>query len=621
MKSIIKSNTKSFFFYNWHYVLFVSLIAYSLKEFKTSRPSVAKIISLLNIKADIEVSNENSNHLPHSQFLKVWFEQPILLKSGNQIEHKHWSAWYKIKFESIPENLVLDFYNYETVIGLDCSGQFINNKTVETGSNSTNHNRHAFFDFKVANAPSTYYFKVFTKTFEPEDSLQICLINSKSFYGNIHDEFYENQFFTYWMFFVIGGMFFQGLYIGSLAWSRRKKEYIYYLLFVLVGFINLIIAHRFELGYIGYFKILPTSSIVMYLAICNLFLFKFQRYYLNTREDFPFLDAQYKQAELFLLVGTITNCLIYFISQDLEYTYSFFLPMTICIIVNNFYIICLLYLEKSPLIKYLMFGFAFTAVMMIFRLIINFIISEGWMSEVIDFDGLVLIFGLVVDSMCLNLGLNYKHRLEIMEKQNALEKAKKNIASDLHDDLGSGLSSIKLLSERAWLSIDFLENKNQIEKILKHSSILIENLAVIVWSMDNRYNKLSNLLEQMRDFTGSLSDIQSFDWRIERNITDFQDISVSPEFKKNIYLIFKETVNNAVKYAQSDVVEIDIAIEDNCFKMRIIDFGKGFDKNSVSHSFGIVSICNRAKTLNGSAQIQSEINKGTIVEVQVPLPK
>ena len=605
----------------WHYALFIILTCVCLKEFNTTRPSISKIVLHENLEAQIAVSNEYCNHMPANEFLNVEFEKPTAFITGNQIKQNHWSAWYKINFGEIPENCTLDFYNYETVIGLDANGQYLNNKTVETASNSQNHNRHAFFDFPFTRSPSVYFFKAFTKTYQPDDLLEIRLLSSKEFYNSIHAEFYDNQFFTYWMFFIVGSMFFQSLYIAGLAWSRRKPEYIYYLLFILTAFIYLIIAHRFELGYIGNYKILPTSSILMYLAICNIFYFKFLRHYLNTKIDFPFLDAQYKQAELFLVAGTITNCFIYIFSGDLECTYSFFLPMIICITAINFYLICLLYLEKSPLIKYLIAGFAFTIILMIVRLVVNFSISKGWLIETIDFDGVIFIFGMVTDGICLNLGLNYKHRLEINEKQNALDKAKKDIASDLHDDLGSGLSSIKLLSERARLSVDNSENKNQIEKILNQSVKLIENLNLIVWSTDTRYNKLSNLIEQMRDFSGSLSDIQTFDWQIDKSVSDFSEPELSPEFKKNIYLIFKESVNNAVKYACSGIIRIEISIEDPIFKMCIKDFGKGFDKNALSHRNGIIHIEERAKTLNGTAEIKSEINKGTSIEVIVPLPK
>ena len=605
----------------WHLGLIFALVCISRTEFQKLRFCNIKIVNSENVKLYLAPSKAAFIHTPQNELPKIEFDSFHLIKNDENIFQNHWSAWYKIKFDTLPENFTLDFYNFETVVGSDANSKFIFDHCVETSTRIKNHNRHVFFDLQKTNTTQIFFFKVFALTQQKSDSLEIRFTPTKNFKNIINAEFYESQVFMYCIFIAIGAIFFQMIYIIGLVWSRRKLEYVYYFLYGIVGIVYLFMAHRFELGYLGYSKILITSSILTYLALFVFFYFRFVRYYLNTKTFHPFLDSQIKNAEISLLLGTIINFSIFYFTQDLEATFSFFIPFTTFIIILNFYIAGLLYLVKSPLIKYLMFGYTLTVVLMILRLVLLNLQSIGWISDTYDFDGIIFIFGVLIDSICLNLGLNYKHRLENIENHNALLNERKEITYDLHDDLGSGLSNIKLLSDRARRNLNIVESKIQVEKIYLQTSELIENLSVIVWSLDSRYDKLSNLIEQMKDYSATLSDIQTLHWEIPTMKQSTLNLELSPEFKKNIYLIFKESINNAVKYANSEVIKVVLDVKNEQFIMYIQDFGEGFDKKAITHNFGLNSIESRTKILGGNVEIISKINEGTLVKIVVNLSR
>ncbi len=620
MHPINKKRITSFLSNYWHFISILVLVFISLTEFQKYRNCSIKIVNPKNIKLYLSASDAAFIHTAQSKVSTIPFDSFRIIKNDENIFQNHWSAWYKIKMDTLPEDFILDFYNFETVIGLDLNLKRLTDFCVETATRKNNHDRHVFFNLQKTNSAQIFYFKAFALTQQKSDSLEIRMTPSIIFNNKIYAEFYNSQGFIYWIFFTIGTIFFQMTYIIGLIWSRRKLEYLYYFFYGIVGLIYLFMAHRFELGYLGYSKVLITSSILTYLALFVFFYFRFIRYYLDTKVNQPFLDSQLKNGEAFLLIGTLINFSIFQVTEDLETTFAFFIPFTSFIIILNFYIAILLYYVRSPLIKYLMFGYVLTASLMIVRLLFIYLQSIGRISDMYDFDGILFIFGVLIDSICLNLGLNYKHRLENIENQNALFNQRKGITSDLHDDLGSGLSNIKLLSDRVHASSNKSDRKVQIEKISLQAHELIENLSVIVWSLDSRYGKLSNLIEQMKDYTATLSDIQTFSWEISTMKPTILNLELSPEFKKNIFLIFKESINNAVKYAHSEVIKIELEVKNDQFLMNIQDFGKGFDKTTIIHNFGLNSIESRSKILGGNAEIISKINEGTLVKLQVNIP-
>ncbi|MDP4264177.1 MAG: histidine kinase [Bacteroidota bacterium] len=215
----------------------------------------------------------------------------------------------------------------------------------------------------------------------------------------------------------------------------------------------------------------------------------------------------------------------------------------------------------------------------------------------------------------------YRRKLEkqriLLEKQQAIEKERTRIATDMHDDLGAGLSRIKFLSE----TIGIKKQKQQpieedITKIREYSHEMIDKMGEIVWALNERNDSLSDLLSYTRSY--------AVEYLAQNGIActvslpeQLPSSFVSGEFRRNIFLAAKEILHNVVKHAQADHVTITMRVNHTLF-IGIKDNGTGFDRANIRpYSNGLINIEKRMKDMGGTMNIQSK--NGTAVNLEVPL--
>jgi signal transduction histidine kinase len=206
-----------------------------------------------------------------------------------------------------------------------------------------------------------------------------------------------------------------------------------------------------------------------------------------------------------------------------------------------------------------------------------------------------------------------------LEQQNQLLSVRNVIAKDLHDEIGSTLTSIKILSE---VSKNNLEKDQQkassfLQKITEQSSQMQQGMSDIVWAIKPDNDKLENILARMREYASDTlepKNIETIFFTEEPVLSQ----SLSMEQRRDFFLIFKEAINNAAKYSQANKVEVTISKERDLLQLRISDNGIGFDSGKETSSNGLKNMLARAGALNGSVQIHSVPGKGTTVLVKVP---
>ena len=205
-----------------------------------------------------------------------------------------------------------------------------------------------------------------------------------------------------------------------------------------------------------------------------------------------------------------------------------------------------------------------------------------------------------------------------MEKLQAIEKERTRIATDMHDDLGAGLSRIRFLSETIGIKKQKLEPfDDDISKIREYSHEMIDKMGEIVWALNEKNDTLSDLLAYTRAYAveylmqnGIACTVQAPD--------HFPSTFVSGEFRRNIYLTVKEALHNIVKHAQASSVIIKINV-DHQLQIEIHDNGTGFDPNRIrAFSNGLTNMEARIKNIKGKFGIEN--GSGTTVKFQVPLP-
>jgi two-component system sensor histidine kinase UhpB len=188
------------------------------------------------------------------------------------------------------------------------------------------------------------------------------------------------------------------------------------------------------------------------------------------------------------------------------------------------------------------------------------------------------------------------------------------IASDLHDEVGSAISSISLFAGMARLKSG-KDSEEIVAKIENTSRETVDNMSDIVWSIEPANDHFDNVLKKMRYFgeqlTGSLG--IGFNLVYEEGV-DKTAFDMSK--RKNIYLIFKEALNNAVKYSGAKDIHVMFTKEGRRYVMEIKDDGKGFDSRTSTLGNGLRNMKRRAEELGGSLEIDST-SAGTTITLKV----
>ena len=204
-----------------------------------------------------------------------------------------------------------------------------------------------------------------------------------------------------------------------------------------------------------------------------------------------------------------------------------------------------------------------------------------------------------------------------LEKQQAVEKERTRIATDMHDDLGAGLSRVRFLSETIGMKEQQqLPIEEEITSIRQYSHDMINKMGEIVWALNERNDSLSDLLAYTRSYAVEYLMQNGINCEVEAP-EDFPSSFVSGEFRRNIYLVVKEALHNIVKHSQANQVTIRISIRDG-LTIRIHDNGIGIDaKNSRPFSNGIINMQKRMISVGGTLDIKNE--QGTTIRLSVPL--
>jgi signal transduction histidine kinase/ligand-binding sensor domain-containing protein len=231
---------------------------------------------------------------------------------------------------------------------------------------------------------------------------------------------------------------------------------------------------------------------------------------------------------------------------------------------------------------------------------------------------------LLVAAGLVTLGIRYyiRSKLEIqrtkLEKKQAIEKERARIATDMHDDLGAGLSRIKFLSETMHLKKQLGQPvQDDISSIGHYANEMIDKMGEIVWALNEKNDSLSDLLSYARSYAADYL-IQS---GIQCHIDGPGEVPnrfVSGEFRRNVYLTIKEALHNIVKHAQARKVEIRMAV-DGELAITIQDDGVGFNPENVRpYSNGLGNMRQRIEDIGGRLEIRTE--KGTQLMLTVDLP-
>jgi two-component system, NarL family, sensor histidine kinase UhpB len=190
------------------------------------------------------------------------------------------------------------------------------------------------------------------------------------------------------------------------------------------------------------------------------------------------------------------------------------------------------------------------------------------------------------------------------------------IAIDLHDDVGSTLSSISMFSQVA--QEQSKEVIPALEIIGESSRRMLDAMADIVWTINPENDQFEKIILRMRSFAYELLGAKKIDFRFTAP-EGISNIRLSMEARRNLYLIFKESINNMVKYSDADKAMFTLQGEKDKLTMMIWDNGKGFDASMASQGNGLNNMKKRAGDMGGDLFIESHPGAGTTIRLQLAI--
>jgi ligand-binding sensor domain-containing protein/signal transduction histidine kinase len=240
------------------------------------------------------------------------------------------------------------------------------------------------------------------------------------------------------------------------------------------------------------------------------------------------------------------------------------------------------------------------------------------------FRGLVAVglLGLIAGAVFYVSTQKLQRQLAVLKQQEALEKERARIARDLHDQLGANLTQVALLGEMVE------EDRNLPKEVESHAKQISQTaretsgaLDEIVWAANPANDTLDSLATYACKYAQDYLSLAGLRHRVDLP-TDLPETPLAPDVRHNVFLAFKESINNVVKHAQASEARVRLRLEDSQFILEIEDNGRGpADAEKKTGRNGLRNMRKRMEDVGGSFSIGPASERGTLVRLTAPLAK
>lgn len=250
------------------------------------------------------------------------------------------------------------------------------------------------------------------------------------------------------------------------------------------------------------------------------------------------------------------------------------------------------------------------------------VVPAWWQTAWARLGFVLLCTGLVAASVRYWSQRKLQHRLERLERENALNLERARIARDLHDELGGSLTQISLLAERIQKQENPAEKQRLLPQLSAQARRLTAELASIVWTVSPQNNSLSQLASFVRRYALRLFRDSSTVCTAS-GVEGIPDLRIAPAHQYHLLGIAKEALNNVLKHSKAGSLEIRMAYEGGEFLMEFKDNGVGFDPDSEEskEGNGIRHMRSRAAEIGGEIELRSGAGQGAHIVVRFSCPK
>lgn len=445
--------------------------------------------------------------------------------------------------------------------------------------------------------------------------------------------------------------------------SNEQFWFIYFSLFIFIGivlsmmifsFVNII--QNQNRAYLFYFLYLfatllyflfrnmqhfSTDLMVYYLEpfkdntlqpLSYLFYYAFAMSFVDYKNIAPRLNLFMKWVTIGITLYLIAD-LAFFISFDYEYRKLIYIYFRFIMVPISLITIVWAFLIKNILSKILAIG----SLLMVAGAIATMILALLYFpseNPFLNYHMLYMQIGIVLEITLFSYGLSYKNKIQFREKIllelelkkeretkemerlqtiiNTQESERKRVSAELHDDLGSGISTIRMLSEVAKTKP---QNQLELQKISNLANDLVDSMRQIIWSMNTETSQLSDLVHYIKIYAAEYLELHNIKFTFSQKC-DLQNRDLSGAERRNIFLTVKECLHNVVKHAEAG----EVIMEWNCITnhqiIKVTDNGKGFTiLETNNQGNGVRNMQKRMNQLGGEVSIKSIHGKETCVTI------
>lgn len=205
------------------------------------------------------------------------------------------------------------------------------------------------------------------------------------------------------------------------------------------------------------------------------------------------------------------------------------------------------------------------------------------------------------------------------EQKLQVERFRTKLASDLHDELSGLLSGIAMQTDMLQMHSEDKDVKSRLRHIGEVSRKAMSKMSDVIWSIDSRKDRMEDLIHRMREHADDMLLPLNIKYTFEAKKID-KNHKIPPSTRQELYLIFKEAINNIVKHSNANKVDVLLSNTEGVFQMEIQDNGKGIPKkfngkNGIHVGQGLSNIKMRAQRINAKIEILK--NEGYTVKLKM----
>ncbi|MFT3980152.1 MAG: 7TM diverse intracellular signaling domain-containing protein [Ferruginibacter sp.] len=430
---------------------------------------------------------------------------------------------------------------------------------------------------------------------------------------------------------VLSGMLLMMIIVTLLNFFITKRiEFLYNSLYSFCMFL-LIFFTTYLSFRPGWFKGFFISYLDMFLLMAGIiFYIQFTRHFLESAKKHPKLDKFFRVEVIVLLLFLAGYSILHFGFNNLRLELITEVVIKTIIILAGIFYIFLAFVQKNKLTKYLAGGVGVQIFFYIISLLLGLHPTAG--ETILSSPFFYFQIGVISSVLFFLIGLFYKTRQELImriqeqealkteaEKQEyehklsiykAQQEERNRISADMHDELGAGMTSIRLFSELAKAKMGE-DVTPEIEKISSSSNELINKMNAIIWSMSSENDSLANMVAYIRSYGKEYLENTGIDHTIiiPDNLPDLQ---VPGTIRRNIFLVIKEALQNIVKHSGAKKVDIELQREPDALRLFIHDDGKGIDFDNIRpFSNGLTNMKKRMEAIGVEFSIEKK--NGTLI--------